>query len=528
MEKLILIDAQYVDEIRVGVVENDGELSYFETEYKYHKPIKGNIYFAKVERIEQSIQAAFINYGEEKHGFLPLSEIHPDYYSKNCNIKNAKIQKVIRPGQMVIAQAIKEQRGNKCPTFSTYLNLPGRFCILLASNKQAGISSRIEHKEQFDDMLKTLELPEGFGVIIRTASDGVNLRDIKKDFSYLTHVLLEIKTIAASASNPVMLYEERNIVKRTIRDLFQKDIEKIIVQGEEAYREAQNFIKIYSPRSKKNVILYDAITPIFEHYNVEKQIEQIANPVVQLKSGGNIVICATEALTAIDVNSAKMRKTNNIDDTAFATNIEAANEIAKQIKLRDIAGLIVIDFIDMIDKQNIKKIEKCFKDAMSNDRAVTNILKISALGMLELSRQRMQQSYLDYNLNICPCCYGIGKVLSDENISMSIIRKLEHFIRVENAQTITVYTSEKIAMHCLNYKRALIKSIEAQTGACIVFEIKPYFEMHEYEFTINSYLTRSLENEKNIENKEMVKKKHNKVKKQKTPSYEVNNMRSNG
>ena len=488
MADKILIDAQYEDEIRVAIANNNGELTYFDAEYKYHKTIRGNIYYAKIERIEQSIQAAFINYGDEKNGFLPVSEIHPDYYIKTCEKKNVKIQNVVKQGQMIIVQANKEQKGSKCPAFSTYLNLLGRYCILLTSNKLSGISSKIDNKQQFDDLLQNLDIPNGFGVIIRTASDGVRLLDIKRDFLYLTQTLSNIKSTAASLSEPAMLYEERNIVKRAIRDLYQKNVEQIVVQGVQVYKEVKNFVKIYAPRSRRNVVLHDSKVPIFVQYDVEEKIQQITDQRITMQSGGNIVINTTEALTAIDVNSAKMRHTNNISDTALTINLEAAKEIAHQIKLRDISGLIVIDFIDMQDKQHLKLVEKEFKEAMADDKAVVNILKISSLGLLELSRQRTQQSYIDSNFAQCPCCNGKGKIMAPEATAMNLVRQLEYFIHKEKAKSVVVYTSYDMALYFLNNKRDLIKLIEEQTQAIITFNPKHSFATTRYEFKVDAFM----------------------------------------
>ncbi len=526
MADKILIDAQYDDEIRVAITCDNNELTYFETEYKHHKTIKGNIYYARIERIEQSIQAAFINYGEEKNGFLPVSEIHPNYYIKNCEQKNAKIQDIVKQGQMIIVQANKEQRGNKCPAFSTYLNLPGRYCILLTSNKLSGISTKIDDKQQFDEFLQNLDIPNGFGIIIRTASDGVKLRDIKRDFSYLTRILSNIKTTAASLNEPTMLYEERNIVKRTIRDLYQKNIEQIIVQGDKVYKEVKNFIKIYAPRSQKNVILHTSKIPIFEQYSIENQIRQISEQYVAMKSGGNIIINSTEALTAIDVNSAKMRRTSNIDETALAINLEAAKEIARQIKLRDISGLIVIDFIDMHDKQHLKLVEKEFKNAMANDKAVVNILKISSLGLLELSRQRIQQSYVDHNFVQCPCCNGTGKVVAIETIAMSIIRQLEYFIYLENAKSVTVHTSQDIALYFLNKKRDLIRKLENSMNVCIMFKTQHEFDTQKYKFEVNETANIKHEEKQSTSNNDTEKKQpdqHEEIKKQQRKKWHNKN-----
>jgi ribonuclease E len=414
MTEKLLIDAHYSDETRIAIINENGDLENFEAEYTEKRSIKGNIYLAKIVRIEPAIQAAFIEYGGERHGFIPLSEIHFDYFDKDVanevevsdadniedsvphkKMKDLKIQDAISTKQRLLVQAEKEVRGNKCAFFTTFISLPGRYCVLMPNppkGKNSGISKKIEfsEKERLREILESLEVPDGMGCIVRTAGENKSKQEIKRDLEYLCRLWNELKEKVNSSDAPLLVYEEGNIIKRTIRDLYNKNIEKILIQGQSAYKEARTFMKLFTPSHVKRIERYEEDSvPIFQKYKVEEKIRKILDPVVLLPSGGSIVINTTEALTAIDVNSGKMRSEKDINETALRTNLEAVTEIANQIRLRDIAGIIVIDFIDMLDYQSVTKIEKKMRDAMKGDYSNIRFSKISSFGLMEISRQRL-------------------------------------------------------------------------------------------------------------------------------------------
>jgi ribonuclease E len=473
MGSKLLIDAHYPGEIRIAILAEDGTVTNFETEYADRKLIKGNIYLAKVIRVESSIQAAFVDYGDEKHGFLPFVEITPDFYQKSSKSVDSeeqvdyKIQDVIHCGQIIPIQAIRETRGNKCAAFSTFLSLPGKYCVLVSNSdgKSGGISKKINvsDKDRLREIIASLEVPEGLGVIIRTAGEKRSPQEIKRDFEYLLRLWNEIKEKANSSYEPILIYEEGNIIKRTIRDLYQRTMDKIMVHGVEAYKEAKGFMKLFTPSHCRKVVLYkDGQNPLFCKYNVEEKIRKILDTTVDLPSGGSIIINTTEALTAIDVNSGKMKTEKSLDTTAIKTNLEAASEIARQIQLRDIAGLIVIDFIDMVDQSSSLKVEKKFKECVSSDYSNIQVGKISQFGLLEVSRQRLRQSLSDKNFVTCKHCNGAGRILSDETVGMSIIRQIEGFLVDANAKSIVVEVANGMDLFILNNKRNILVSLEKQ------------------------------------------------------------------
>ncbi|MDR1488823.1 MAG: ribonuclease E/G [Holosporales bacterium] len=484
MPDKLLIDAYYEEETRIAIIDEGGVLLNFETEHNDSKLIKGNVYLAKIERIEPSIQAAFIDYGDEKHGFLPFSEVQHDYYNKNIvkstesegeENRNYKIQEVLHHGQVVLVQAIREKRGNKCAAFSTFIGLPGRYCVLVSkannSSKSGGISKKIDasDKARLREIIDSLESPEEMNVIIRTAGENKTKQEIKKDFDYLLRLWGNMKKKVVSSKAPLLIYEEGNIVKRAIRDLYSKKTEKIIIQGENAYKEARAFMKTFSPSHARKIELYNGNTkPIFSEYGIEEKIGKIMETTVSLPSGGSIVINTVEALTAIDVNSGRMKHEKDIDNTAFKSNMEAAVEVARQIRLRDIAGIIVIDFIDMSEPSFTLKVEKKFKECMGGDYSNTQIGKISQFGLLEISRQRLRQSLSDVNFVMCKHCNGAGRILSNETIGMSIIRQIETFLLGNtNVKAILVEVSSGIDSFILNAKRKVLIFLENKYNVAI-------------------------------------------------------------
>ncbi|MDR3031384.1 MAG: Rne/Rng family ribonuclease [Holosporales bacterium] len=537
MASKLLIDAHYDDETRIAIIDDKGKLESFESEHMGRKLIKGNIYLAKIIRIEPSIQAAFIDYGDNKHGFLPFSEIHHDYFNKNIvkstetenlaleadgkkkHAQNYKIQEVIALNQIVLVQAQKETRGNKCAYFSTYISIPGRYCVLVpnpAGTINKGVSKKIssDEKDRLREIISSLDIPEGMGCIIRTAGENRTKQEIKRDFEYLIRFWNEIRESIASSIAPTLIHEEGNIIKRTIRDLYKRNSDKILVQGQSAYKEARSFMKTFTPSHVKKVELYkNNETNIFQKYGVEEKISEILNPIVTLPSGGTIVINPTEALTAIDVNSGKSKTERAIEDTALKTNSEAAYEIARQLKLRDIAGIIVIDFIDMIERSSVSKVEKAFKDAIKDDSSSLQIGRISQFGLLEISRQRLRPSLSDSTFVACQHCLGSGKVFSDESSALSIIRKIENFLIDNKPKSILVEVASGVDLFILNSKRKLISNMEETYKTGIEIVGNPAFSSHECNFTVKECLLKNFDEEKISENITEEKKYPNKPKK---------------
>ncbi|MDR1609355.1 MAG: ribonuclease E/G [Holosporales bacterium] len=499
MSGKLLIDASCADETRIAVVGTDGRLEVFETECSSNKPIKGNIYLAKVVRIEPSIQAAFIDYGGSKHGFLPLTEIHYEYFNKNIakaisdrdavndtedgtatekhTTYSPKIQEVIAQKQIVLVQAEKEIRGNKCAFFSTFISLPGRYCVLMPKPPKGmknAVSKRLEasEKERLKEIIQTLEVPDKMNCIVRTAGESRTKQEITRDFEYLCRLWDEIREKVTSSAAPSLIYEEGNIIKRSIRDLYQRNMDGIIVHGREAYREARSFMHVFTPTQIKKVVLHEGSgSDLFSKYGIEDSVAKILSPVVPLPSGGSIVINTTEALTAIDVNSGKMKNERDMDGTALRTNLEAAVEIARQIKLRDIAGIIVIDFIDVDDSEAATKVERKMREVMKGDSANVRIGRLSQFGLIEMSRQRMRMGIAESSFVQCPHCEGSGRVLSDEATAISVIRKIERELITKKAQSVVAEMASGVAFFILNHKRKLLAELESTHSTFV--EIMP-------------------------------------------------------
>ena len=520
----LLIDAHYSDETRIAIIGGDGKLENFEAEYADKKPIKGNIYLAKIVRVEPSIQAAFIDYGAEKNGFLPLSEIHYDYFNQNIlksiekdesseksekieeedegaenndekrlRRRQIKIQEVISTKQVILVQAEKEVRGNKCAFFTTFISLPGRYCVLVPNppkGKGNAISKRIEHSEKtrLKGIMDSLDIPEGMNCIIRTAGEKRTKQEIKRDFEYLCRLWNEIREKVTSSLAPNLIHEEGDIIKRAIRDLYQRTMDKIIVQGKDAYKTSRSFMKTFTPSHVKKIELYDdSESPLFHKYKIEDNIDKILEPTVALPSGGTIVINTTEALTAIDVNSGKSNHERDIEDTALKTNLEAAIEIARQIKLRDVAGIIVIDFIDMIDRKDQLKVEKAMRDAMKNDYSSIQFGKLSQFGLMEISRQRLRTSLADATFIQCSHCSGSGKILANEAIALSVIRKIENYLITNATKYVVIEVSPGIDLFILNHKRNLLSEMEQTYDTSIEISRNASLSAMDCKFIVKEY-----------------------------------------
>jgi len=603
MPNKMLIDAAHPEETRVVVVRGN-RVEEFDFESASRKQLRGNIYLAKVTRVEPSLQAAFVEYGGNRHGFLAFSEIHPDYYQipvadrqalladeerhaaeeaeaeenagnsgrgrgrgrrsrarkntgdtvsseviadaeeasaeagsdeaveavssdeaphddapaeaadashddhdgdhadehsengdhaeehvESVGVGDAmeempertsprrgrqyKIQEVIKRRQVLLVQAVKEERGNKGAALTTYLSLAGRYCVLMPNTARGGgISRKITNaadRKKMKEIAGDLDVPEGMGVILRTAGANRTKAEIKRDFEYLLRLWETVRETTLESSAPSLVYEEGSLVKRAIRDLYNRDIDEIQVAGDAAHREAKDFMRMLMPSHAKNVKLYRDPLPIFTRFGVESQLDAMFSSTVHLKSGGYIVINQTEALVAIDVNSGRSTREHNIEDTALRTNLEAAEEVSRQLRLRDLAGLIVVDFIDMEEGRNNRAVEKKLKDCLKNDRARIQVGRISHFGLLEMSRQRIRTGVLESSSEVCPVCAGSGLVRSTPSVALHVLRMIEDNLLRNAGYNITVRTRGSVALYILNQKRGHLREIENQFGIDILF-----------------------------------------------------------
>ncbi|MDH4742763.1 ribonuclease E/G [Sphingomonas sp. CBMAI 2297] len=567
MTMRMLIDARHREETRVAVVKGS-RIEEFDFESAERKQLKGNIYLAKVTRVEPSLQAAFVDYGGNRHGFLAFSEIHPDYYQipkedrdallreeaehaaeeaalraeedgdedhdhdhdhdhdeggvevlerphddeegedeadaeageeareggrsrkrrgkgnggedspaealrqRRMNLRRRyKIQDVIRRRQVLLVQVVKEERGNKGAALTTYLSLAGRYCVLMPNTAHGGgisrkISSAADRK-RLKGIMADLKLPPTMGCIVRTAGLQRTKVEIKRDFDYLARLWDGIREETLKSTAPALVYGDSDLLKRAIRDIYNRDIDEVIVEGEDGYRQAKDFMKLLMPSHAKKVKQYADAVPLFQRAGVEDQLSAMYNPVVQLKSGGYLVINPTEALVSIDINSGRSTREHNIEQTATATNLEAAHEIARQLRLRDMAGLVVIDFIDMDHSSNVRKVEKAMKEALKNDRARIQVGRISAFGLMEMSRQRLRTGVLEASTVQCPHCEGTGLVRTASSAGLSALRLIEDEAARGRGSLITLRASQEAAFYVLNKKRADIAEIEDRYGVTV-------------------------------------------------------------
>ena len=585
MTKRMLIDAAHPEETRVVIVDSN-RVEELDFESRHKRQLRGNVYLARVTRVEPSLQAAFIEYGGNRHGFLAFSEIHPDYYKipeadklalkeqeeedqrhsdeeeekrkaasakrksrtkrdeedeeeedleaeddsegdeeederdenldpddddatdetdaevadeqvkvaskrrKRISRRRYKIQEVVKRGQILLVQAVKEERGNKGAAMTTYLSLAGRYCVLMPNTPRGGgISRKIANgsdRKRLKSIMNDLEVPKGMGVIVRTAGAKQTKTEIERDYEYLSRLWSDIRTTTMESSAPALIHEEGNLVKRSIRDLYNKDIEEVLVQGKDAYSTAHDFINMLMPSHAKHVKHYDEEIPLFLRYGAEKQIENSLDATVQLKSGGYLVIHPTEALVSVDVNSGRSTKERNIERTALRTNMEAAEELARQMRLRDLAGLIVVDFIDMDENKNNRAVERKMKDMLAQDRARIQTSRISQFGLMEISRQRRRRSLLEGSTTSCPHCSGVGRKRTVESSALAAIRAVEEFAVRGKAKRIRLKTSHDVALYLLNEKRDLLTQVDEVADAFTEVVgsdefIRPNFELEVIE-----------------------------------------------
>jgi ribonuclease E len=583
MTKKLLIDASHAEETRVVLLDGN-RLEDFDVESATRKQIKGNIYLAKVIRVEPSLQAAFVEYGGNRHGFLAFGEIHPDYYQipvadrqrllaqqardeaeeeaaaaaeeaaapalseepaesaqplditpieifeapppapeaeaeaeapseengsaelvevddaeapppenlggdgddaaearerrqRQRFLRNYKIQEVIHRRQIMLIQVVKEERGNKGAALTTYLSLAGRFSVLMPNSPSGGGVSRkitsVADRRRLKEAMAELDVPEGMGLIVRTAGANRPKPEIKRDCEYLLRLWDDIRERTMESTAPALIYEEASLIKRTIRDVYTRDVDEVLVDGADGFNAARDFMRMLMPAHARKVQLWGEGQPLFARYQVEAQLDAMLNPIVQLKSGGYIVINQTEALVAIDVNSGRSTRERSIEDTALRTNLEAAEEVARQVRMRDLAGLIVIDFIDMESRKNNTAVERRMKESLKNDRARIQIGNISHFGLMELSRQRLRPSLAEASLISCPHCAGLGHIRSPENAALHILRAIEDEGGKFRAAEIIVYLPPEIALYLFNHKRDRLGAIEARYAMRVVFSADP-------------------------------------------------------
>ena len=591
MGSKMLVDATHAEETRVVVVRGN-RIEEFDFESAARKQLKGNIYLAKVTRVEPSLQAAFVEYGGNRHGFLAFSEIHPDYYQipvadrqallreqeeedaeeheddnddddntgnepepsaeaqamqaseepqlelevvdaeeadeghqtedetvsesdvqaqeapaigevgigvetveedaesqkvesigaedaleevprrqRRAPRRQYKIQEVIKRRQIILVQVVKEERGNKGAALTTYLSLAGRYCVLMPNTARGGgISRKITDagdRRRLKEVARDVEVPQGMGVIVRTAGAQRTRPEIKRDFDYLMRLWENVRDLTLHSTAPALVYEEGSLIKRSIRDLYTKDVDEVFVEGEAAYREAKDFMKMLMPSHAKNVKLYKDTRPLFSKHQTETQLDALYSPTVTLPSGGYIVMNQTEALVSVDINSGKATREHNIEDTALKTNLEACDEIARQLRLRDLAGLVVIDFIDMEENRNNRAVERRLKDALKNDRARIQVGRISHFGLMEMSRQRLRPGLLEGSSRPCPHCEGRGIVRSISSCGLSVLRAIEEHLISRKAEHLTVKCTREVAFYVLNEKRDNLLTIEQNYGISV-------------------------------------------------------------
>jgi ribonuclease E len=636
MSKKMLIDATHAEETRVVVVDGN-KVEEFDFESENKRQLSGNIYLAKVTRVEPSLQAAFVDYGGNRHGFLAFSEIHPDYYqipvadrealiaeemaiakeeaeeeekekpkrrrrrsrgkAAAADVKDEvvseeapaaetdskpedapaedtpakaddgaeekaqaseektrdipgmdvvdletrdddgdqtfvaadtaserdesieavadddtaeeirrprrqrhrryKIQEVVKVRQILLVQVVKEERGNKGAALTTYLSLAGRYCVLMPNTARGGgISRKITNaadRKKLKEIAGEIEVPTGAGLIIRTAGAKRTKTEIKRDYEYLQRMWEQIRELTLKSIAPAQIYEEGNLIKRSIRDLYSREIDEVLVEGELGYRTAKDFMKMIMPSHAKNVKHYGEPMPLFARFQVESYLGGMFNPVVQLKSGGYIVIGVTEALVAIDVNSGKATKEGSIEDTALKTNLEAAEEVARQLRLRDLAGLIVIDFIDMEERKNNSAVEKRFKDRLKTDRARIQVGRISGFGLMEMSRQRLRPGMLEASTQPCPSCHGTGLIRSDDSVGLTILRQLEEEGVRKRSKEVLVKAPVSIVNFLMNMKREHIAQIESRYGMAVRLEADPHLIAPDFSIEKFKTATRRVE-----------------------------------
>ncbi len=482
--KRMLINATQSEELRVALV--DGQKLYdLDIESPGHEQKKSNIYKAKITRVEPSLEAAFVDYGADRHGFLPMKEIAREYFPKGYTFQGRpNIKEVLREGQEVIVQIDKEERGQKGAALTTFISLAGSYLVLMPNNPRAGgISRRIEGDERTElkASLSKLELPKGMGLIVRTAGVGKAYEELEWDLSVLLHHWKAISDAAQTRPAPFLIHQETNLILRAIRDYLRRDIGEVLIDRPKTFESVKKHIEVVRPDFLNKIKLYTSDVPLFTHYQIETQIETAFQREVRLPSGGSIVIDPTEAMTSIDINSARATKGSDIEETAFNTNLEAAEEVARQLRLRDLGGLVVIDFIDMTPVRHQREVENRMRDSVHQDRARIQLGRISRFGLLEMSRQRLRPSIGETSQGVCPRCSGTGQVRGVESLALSILRLMEEEAIKENTQHVQAQVPVPVATYLLNEKRRSVMHIEKQHHVRILIIPNPHMDTPQYE-----------------------------------------------
>jgi ribonuclease E len=467
VKRKLLINTDEPEECRIAMIEN-GVVEAFYVETMHHAQTKGNIYKGRIVSIEPSLQAAFVDFGEGKNGFLSFNDIHPEYFrggDAKKHWKDVEIEKALRKGDEVLVQVVKEAVGNKGANMTTFLSLAGRYLVLMPGSDSSGISRKIESESQREKLRKlvdSMELPEGIGYIVRTASKEITKAAVSEDLKFLLNLWSEIKDRGQKQPSPSLVYKEQDIISRFLRDQYTPDIQEILVDNEEVFRKVQNFLDLIPGRKKTTARLYGGTKPIFNNYQIEKQIEQIYHPTVNLPSGGSIVITPTEALVAIDVNSGRTSKDKNFEESIFLANMEAAEELARQLRLRDLGGLIVVDFIDMREAKHVREVEKKVKNSMKKDRAKVDISRISKFGLMQISRQKMASPVQRGSYNVCECCQGRGLVRSVETQALVYLRRIQTAVLRKEVKRVECRLPLAVAQYLQNRKRSELVALEGR------------------------------------------------------------------
>ena len=484
-KKLMLINASHEEESRVAIVHGE-YLQELDIESAHKALTKGNIYKGTITKVEASLQAAFVEYGSNRQGFLSLSEIHPDYWKegvdKSLDPRKVNIQDVLERKQSILVQVVKEERGSKGAALTTIISLAGRYLVLSPNTTRGGISRKLSDdvRRTMKEILSQLQVPDNMGLIVRTAGKDQTFESLERDYSYLRRLWDEIRIKGESAPTPSLIYLEGDLATRAIRDHFTEDISEIWVDNHEIYTRTKQFVHAVLPGKEKLVKLYRGKKPLFRHYGIEPQCEEIHEREIRLPSGGSIVFDPTEALTSIDVNSSRATKGKHIDDTALATNLEAAEEVARQLRIRDIGGLIVIDFIDMVSRKHAQQVEEELRAATKGDKARIQLARISRFGLLEMSRQRLHPSVRETTSEVCPRCTGRGHVLTVESMALQMLTRMEDLAEAGKKPTLVVQVPSDTGEYLMNNKRDNIARIEENYDVQITLQIRPELVIPHY------------------------------------------------
>ncbi|HPV48083.1 MAG TPA: Rne/Rng family ribonuclease [Smithellaceae bacterium] len=482
MKHIMLVNAVHKEQMRMATVDQKGKLLEFNIQMAVKEPITGNIYKGKVLKVERGLQAAFVDYGGTRDGFLPLRDVSPEYFTEPAG--GAAGKPGLKSGQEIIVQVVREVTGNKGALLTSYISLPGRYLVLLPNKLCGGISRKIEDEEdrqKIKSLMEQIKVPEDMGFIVRTAGINRTKQEIQRDYQFLLRLWKDIHRKSESVTAPYFLYQETDFGVRSLRDYLTPEVEEIQVDDVETFRKMRAYLKAVAPRNLRILKQYKEKVPIFDRFDLEEQIRVIYQERVELKSGGYIIINPTEAMITIDVNSGRGSNKRNIEETAFKTNVEACEEIARQLRLRDLGGLIVIDFIDMLDKKHIAEIEKVFKKALSMDRARIQLSRISKFGILELSRQKKQSTIQEISYITCPYCKGTGLRPSLEYASLVAFRKIESEAVKGIYTDLKVSLPNEIALYILNNKRAEIMKLESTCGLGLLIEGRPDMAWDNFE-----------------------------------------------